>query len=380
MDIGAWAALLTFILILSEYLDNNINQNIKNKIALALTNFPNMRLSSLMRCVNLRFIQLFDYIYSINSDKFSGFWYWMFFGFVITISVSLIFSMTKLNISLEKVLTFSLTYVVFVYVVYLLANFVLPKIKSFKLNIINKILFHILLLLSTYLISKYIISTILRLLDIEDFHSDLLYLIIFFILMVTYIFEGIDKSYLFKINPYFAVLSSFIAVAISTMFITFFFKIDLLWFLTVDFKWYLIIYFLLNIFADSFSLWETSIILRFATTKSMDKLPALLLLDLILSAFIFLVIPFSSGNGGLFIEAIFSPRDNPWLAVLFISTFFTSIIFYFFILTIGFLLILQKTLKKYSKFKVILPIEKKPIFCLGMASMIPVTIICLVLL
>lgn len=70
---------------------------------------------------------------------------------------------------------------------------------------------------------------------------------------------------------------------------------------------------LLNLFADSLSLIETRIVLRMAITGSIAKFHILLLVDIFASAFIFLIIPFSTGNIQIFLDAIFFSGDRPWV-------------------------------------------------------------------
>ena len=126
----------------------------------------------------------------------------------------------------------------------------------------------------------------------------------------------------------------------------------------------LLAYLLLNIFADSISLWETNIILRFTVRGGIKKLILLGLLDLFLSAGIFLAIPLSTGNLDIFFDSMWFKGEKPWLGILFWSTFSTSIIFWVFLLAIFGETVLQKVLRYYNKLNKILPIEEKPITCI----------------
>ena len=132
---------------------------------------------------------------------------------------------------------------------------------------------------------------------------------------------------------------------------------------------------LLNLFADSLSLVETRIILHMTSTGSITKILTLLVVDFFASALIFLVIPFSTGNISLFLEAIFFRGDRPWLGILFWSTFFTSICFYLFLLSSLFLAILREAVRGFFGLERILLISEKPILCFGLVLSLIFTIL-----
>ena len=106
-----------------------------------------------------------------------------------------------------------------------------------------------------------------------------------------------DRSF-FHISP-----SRVIFTSILTMIIIALIKKDIAQTFISDFNqigMILLAFLLLNIFADSISLWETNIILRLAVKGTTRRFVFLGLLDLILSTFIFLAIPLSTGNLDIF--------------------------------------------------------------------------------
>ena len=94
-----------------------------------------------------------------------------------------------------------------------------------------------------------------------------------------------------------------------------------------------------NIFADGISLLETRWVLRRSLNLGLLALLGLVLLDLVLSAAIFLFLPFVLGELSSFWESIFFGGSRPWLGIFFWSTFSTSALFYFFVGTVVFLIV-----------------------------------------
>ena len=96
-------------------------------------------------------------------------------------------------------------------------------------------------------------------------------------------------------------------------------------------EWILLIYPVLNLFADSFSVHETRWILRKAEKVSLWWLLPLLGLDLLLSASIFLLIPMGATTFTTIFQAMIFQGEQPYLGILFWSTFSTSAMFYLFV-------------------------------------------------
>lgn len=87
-----------------------------------------------------------------------------------------------------------------------------------------------------------------------------------------------------------------------------------------------------NLFGDAVSLVETRWLLRLSRGLSTLGIFGMLLLDLVLSAFLYLVLPGIAGIHWniLFLAARFD-GPHPWMGILFWSTFFTSLLFYLFV-------------------------------------------------
>jgi hypothetical protein len=87
-----------------------------------------------------------------------------------------------------------------------------------------------------------------------------------------------------------------------------------------------------NLFGDAVSLVETRWLLLLSRGLSMLGIIGMLFLDLVLSAFLYLVLPAIAGIHWniLFLAAKFD-GPHPWMGILFWSTFFTSLLFYLFV-------------------------------------------------
>lgn len=101
-----------------------------------------------------------------------------------------------------------------------------------------------------------------------------------------------------------------------------------------------------NVFGDAVSLVETRWLLRLSRGLSLIGIIGMLILDLILSAFFYLVLPGIAGIhwSVLFLAAKFG-GPHPWMGILFWSTFFTSLLFYLFVLAMLLIRIVLPTFK-----------------------------------
>lgn len=111
-------------------------------------------------------------------------------------------------------------------------------------------------------------------------------------------------------------------------------------------QWKILTFVAFNLFADAVSLVETRWILRKAKVVSIRAILSLLLLDLVLSAAIYLVLPgIADQNLQLLRDGILLKGQMPWLGILFWSTFATSVLFYLFVLAVLLLKILMPFLR-----------------------------------
>jgi hypothetical protein len=120
---------------------------------------------------------------------------------------------------------------------------------------------------------------------------------------------------------------------------------------------------LLNLVADSVSLAETRIVLEAGRSVSTGKLLLLLLLDVLLSAAIYLAIPSATGNLRSFLDAI--AGRNHWVGIFFWATFLTSFLFYVFLASVVLLKLLRGFAVGYGWLGRILQVRKKPFHALG---------------
>lgn len=141
------------------------------------------------------------------------------------------------------------------------------------------------------------------------------------------------QEYLRSINPLRAILSSLLFVLIvgsvfrdaGTTFIT---ELAITGYLTIS-------YLVFNIFADAISLMETRWILRKSKHFGPIALAIALVGDIVLSAGIYLILPLFVGqNLSELLLAITFRGPDPWMGILFWSTFSTSLLFYLFVLAV----------------------------------------------
>lgn len=132
----------------------------------------------------------------------------------------------------------------------------------------------------------------------------------------------------------------------------------------------LLVFVAYNVFADGVSLLETRWILRRGMDAGTAKLLALLVLDLVLSAAIFLFLPMVLWDIPSFLEAALFRGDRPWLGILFWSTFSTSATFYVFVLSS----LLIRPLAHVPKVGRFLAIDAQPVLILTIAVGTAVTL------
>ena len=102
---------------------------------------------------------------------------------------------------------------------------------------------------------------------------------------------------------------------------------------------------------------------------------AVLAIDLFLSATIFLLLPAVLWEVPAFYEAAFFNGPRPWLGILFWSTFSTSVVFYFFVLS-AFLLRVTYPLVKLVRIPI--NVEAEPVVGVFATMGIVVTLISVV--
>ena len=365
----------SFLLLFSRILDELINKrpDFKKEMVSTIVNFQTEKFSDIVDKWNRIFFQLFGIIYGSESKKRDAIvWVWLFMSFSSSFLMGFMIYLYNVIISLELFLVLAVIspsiFIIYLQVMLMIDdNYLKPKI-SFKF---------VLQCLVTLVAAACLVTYPIKFLgvDYRNIYSILgLFVIIIQILISMTIgvlfFFSLSKrttSHL-NISPPRVIISSILVITIITLL-----KKDIVQSFIFDFNQIgiiLVAYLLLNVFADSISLWETNVILRFSARGGIKKFILLGLLDLFLSASIFLAIPLSTGNLDIFFDSIWFKGEKPWLGILFWSTFSTSIIFWAFLLAIFGVTTLQKVLRYYVKLDKIIPIEENPITCISMFTIV----------
>lgn len=131
-----------------------------------------------------------------------------------------------------------------------------------------------------------------------------------------------------------------------------------------------------NIFADTVSLSETRWVLKKSHIVSISYLPLLLIIDLLLSACIYLFLPIISGqNLHEFFKGIQFTGTKPWIGVLFWSTFSTSVIFYLFMIAVLVIQVQKPFTLRLKRIGEALQFEENPTFFIAIVMSLLVTLI-----
>jgi len=367
MDVVSTAVVLGFLLAFSAKLDDLIDKrpDFKKAMVSTIINFPTEKYSDIVKKSNELFLQLFNIIYESKSKKRDRFvWMWIFISFISSFLFSSVIYLLKISISLENCL---ILVVIFpsIFIIILIVHIYLENkigFESLSLSFLVFIIMSVLLIFVFFYIIKSIGIDWQNLNIFLQFITVMIFPISF--LIGYYIFNFLSERYpsYLHISPPRVIISSILVITIIALlkkdiaqsFISEFNQIGMI----------LLAYLLLNIFADSISLWETNIILRLSARGRIYRFVLLCLLDLVMSAVIFLAIPLSTDNLDIFFDSMWFKGEKPWLGILFWSTFSTSILFWAFLLAIFGQIVAQKMLEHYVKLNKILPIEEKPFTCL----------------
>ena len=131
-----------------------------------------------------------------------------------------------------------------------------------------------------------------------------------------------------------------------------------------------------NLFADAISLIETRFLLKLSIGARIGKLVGLLILDLFLSAAIYLLLPLIAGQDLQVLgSAIFFSGDKPWMGILFWSTFATSLVFYLFIASNIIIVLVTPLLRFVKWFDSIIKFSKRPFLAIGISMSLTLLVI-----
>jgi hypothetical protein len=133
---------------------------------------------------------------------------------------------------------------------------------------------------------------------------------------------------------------------------------------------------LFNLFADMVSLIETRWVLIQSGRRAMLRgILGMLLVDLILSALIFFILPgIADQNLNTLLEGIIFKGPLPWTGILFWSTFATSLIFYVFVGAVLVLKLLMPVFATARSFDEWFPIYNHPVRLVAMVMVALITV------
>ena len=361
MDIVSTVLVLGFFLTCSRELDKLIDKRpkFKNEIVTTIKKFSSANIQEIVINSNRIFINIFKLIFEVESiDRNQQYrWMWLICSFSISLFTGLFLYLSKMIIPLENLLAYLLIIPSgFVFMLFIIKEYL--KRMSLLFFLIWYITFVFFIVITIFLLGFNLLNINFNLLItiILVITGSMMIGILFFICLKIW-----GRSFLY-ISPPRVIFTSILLMTIIAFIKkditqTFFYDLNQIGLI-------LLAYLFLNILADSISLCETNFILRLAVKGTTKRFVFLGLIDLILTTFIFLAIPLSTGNLDTFLESMLFKGDNPWLGILFWSTFSTSIIFWAFLLAIFGQIVAQKVLGYYIKLNKILPIEEKPFTCL----------------
>jgi hypothetical protein len=135
-------------------------------------------------------------------------------------------------------------------------------------------------------------------------------------------------------------------------------------------NWGLFGFIAFNIFGDAVSLVETRVILRWSRGAPLRTLLSLLLLDSILSAGIYMVLPeLAHQDLNILWQGIAFKGPQPWLGILFWSTFLTSLMFYGFLASVVLLNLCRPLIRCLNFFFEKISIERYPVAALTLSAL-----------
>ena len=225
--IAAWATVLLLTIALINYLEE-LDQKLNNGIISMLKTFPNMSNFDMIRKSNQIFLQLFDKLYVTNPEKNFYLWFWIFFSTIFTIVVGLKYQFDNIVVPpLDKLLLFSL---------------ILPTISVLFMKVVNFWMIlkmgYLQLLMYFQAISQGILLFVLisqneefyfliRFFSLEITSNQINSIVVIFftgsLLLIIFTYFSFDKfSFLVKISPIRAILSSLIAMTIVALVSPFF--------------------------------------------------------------------------------------------------------------------------------------------------------------
>jgi hypothetical protein len=139
--------------------------------------------------------------------------------------------------------------------------------------------------------------------------------------------------------------------------------------------WMVITYIAFNFFGDAISLVETRWVLRRSRGAAVMTIAGLLVVDLIASAAVYLALPeLANESFSTLWDGIWLRGSQPWLGILFWSTFATSAVFYVFVLAVLLLKVLTPVVRTINFLDNWLSLYEHPARFLSVSTIIIITI------
>jgi len=387
-----WAskiAILVGILGISKYVEDNLRSEIKNNFGKWLINVSFLKTKEKISQLNQLFIKVFDFLFGTRYPKIEIIiWNLL----LISIFYSLIYGFLsnffpKFGLSYQALLPMALTLSILLFGI--LIKFSRARPIFAILAIISLFLFNIFTIIVEYFyqilapqnagtISINNFHQFLRFIEVQKYNISSSTLMLLALLLLSILLKNHKfTSFIYSISPLKSFTSSIIAIMICIGLLQ-----SVLESADVPIGTILlssISYIALNLVIDTTSLVETRFILQFVHDRPVYFSIIILLFDLVLTGFIYLLIPLVSGNSQIFFEAILLKGDAPWLAVFFWSTFGTSLIYYLFCISsiiLSLLLLLGKIFNVLNK---LIKVQEQPIMSIGFTMAIVVFLLFLIL-
>lgn len=345
----------------------------KRELGQLLSKIASIKPSVWLQAFNQAFLVLFDCVYGEKIEKvdksvshrFSDS-FWTMFPIILMLLIMARFSKYGTEtIEMKVVGSFLLSSIYFAFFITFVRMYHFARTKMWLVPVITA-LFFLFIFYPTEIafLTQYSDEDLLS----APARAGIFIVVIIFYLIITYKLTGkIVKR--ITINPLKAIVSSLVFMVVLGLSNK---EAAKSFFTAINTDGFVIISFLgFNLFADVISIAETRWILQLGTKVRITSLLGLLVLDIILSAVIFLFLPMIFDQLPAFLEAAQFRGKHPWLGILFWTTFSTSVMFYIFIIAS----LIVRPLSHLPKLGHHIDVEKNPVKAIACGAFIAVTII-----
>lgn len=387
---GGISSILALILVTCDYLDKTVSSNLKNDVVSLILFYGTSDYKKIIEKTNLTFVSIFENLFfERKHSRVNGFlWQSIFICYCMTSSLFYYVHRYRLLYRLDFVLIHMFLLVLCLCIIWAIFDWIFHRLLASK---IGSIVYWVGMSTITIVVTnelqlyvppiRYLFPTETPIDTIYSFNNILWLFILILPFFIILFFQFIIETHFIdtEISIFRSMFVSLSSILITSIIAQLFLGIPLLQNSANSFIYSpnFISYVFLNLVADPLSLLETYYILRLAINKSLSIHLVLFMLDLLLSGFIFSLIPLFIGDYSFFSNAFFFRGDRAWAGVFFWATYFTSIIFWLYFSSLIFLKLLNSLLKKYLKLESAFPIRSKPFISMGLASIPIVTFILL---